>query len=85
MLFPFQELLKGNRVFAERFVVNEYGYTAEAVHMQEEVMFTSNWQNDVTTAHVIRYNGVLWNITRVDTFGGYKGIILLYCKVSGHS
>ena len=48
--------------------------------MQEEVLFTINWRNDVTTAHVIRYNGVLWNITHVDTFEGYKGDISLYCK-----
>ena len=47
---------------------------------KEEVPFTINWRNDVTTAHVIGYNGVLWNITRVDTFEGYKGDISLYCK-----
>lgn len=49
-------------------------HAANAEHMQEEVLFTINWRIDITTAHVIRYNGVLWNITRVDTFEGYKGI-----------
>ena len=55
-------------------------HAANAEHMQEEVLFTINWRSDITTAHVIRYNGVLWNITRVDTFEGYKGDISLYCK-----
>ncbi len=55
-------------------------HAANAEHMQEEVLFTINWRSDVTTAHVIRYNGVLWNITRVDTFEGYKGAISLYCR-----
>ena len=49
-------------------------HAANAEQMQEEVLFTINWRNDITTSHVIRYNGVLWNITRVDTFEGYKGI-----------
>ena len=48
--------------------------------MQEEVLFTINWRSDITTAHVIRFGGVLWNITRVDTFEGYKGDISLYCN-----
>ena len=55
-------------------------HAANAEHMQEEVLFTINWRNDVTTAHVIRYNDVLWNITRVDTFEGYKEDISLYCN-----
>jgi SPP1 family predicted phage head-tail adaptor len=58
---------------------NEY-FAANAEHVKEEVLFRINWRNDVTTAHVIRYNGVLWNIARVDTFEGYKGDITLYCK-----
>ncbi|WP_369414902.1 hypothetical protein [Lactobacillus delbrueckii] len=28
----------------------------------------------------MRYKGVLYDITRVDVFGGYKGDITLYCK-----
>lgn len=35
---------------------------------------------DITNTHVIRYNGVLYDITRVDTFEGYKEDITLYCK-----
>ena len=37
-------------------------HAANAEHMQEEVLFTINWRNDITTSHVIRYNGVLRNI-----------------------
>ena len=58
-------------------------YAANAVNAQEEVLFTINWRDDITTSHVIRYNDVLWNITRVDTFEGYKGDISLYCKQNG--
>ena len=34
-------------------------HAANAEHMQEEVLFTINWRSDVTTAHVIRFGGVL--------------------------
>lgn len=56
-------------------------YAANAENVQEEVMFQIGWRSDVTTAHVIRYNGALWDITRVDTFEGYKADISLYCKL----
>ena len=56
-------------------------HAANAEHMQEEVLFTINWRNDITTAHVIRHNGVLWNITHVDKLEGYKGDIT--CIASG--
>lgn len=55
-------------------------YAANAENVQEEVMFQIGWRDDVTTTHVIRYKGVLWNITRVDIFEGYKKDISLYCK-----
>ena len=34
---------------------------------------------EITNTHVIRYNGVLYDITRVDTFEGYREDITLYC------
>ncbi len=34
---------------------------------------------EITNTHVIRFNGVLNDITRVDTFEGYKEDITLYC------
>ena len=55
-------------------------YAANAEQVQEEVLFQINWRAGLSTAHVIRFNGVLWDITRVDTFEGYKGDLTLYFK-----
>ena len=55
-------------------------YASNAEQVQEEVQFQINWRADLTTAHVIRYNGVLWDITRVDTFEGRREDLKLYCK-----
>jgi len=33
----------------------------------------------IMTAHVIRYNGVLYDITRIDNFEGRKEDLKLYC------
>lgn len=55
-------------------------FAASAVQNTEEVLFILNWRSDITPAHVIRYNGVLWNITRVDTFEGYKADLTVYAK-----
>lgn len=56
-------------------------FAANAINAQEEVLFTINWLDDITTTHVISYNGILWNIMCMDTFEGYKGNISLYCKL----
>lgn len=55
-------------------------YAAASIHAVEEVQFVINWRHDITTAHVIRYRGADYDITRVDTFEGYKGDITLYAK-----
>ncbi len=55
-------------------------YATSAEQVQEEALFQINWRVGLSTAHVIRFNGVLWDITRVDTFEGYKQDITLYCK-----
>ena len=55
-------------------------YAAMSVQAIEEVQFVINWRGDITTAHVIRYKGVLYNITRVDTFEWYKQNLTLYAK-----
>jgi len=47
----------------------------------EQVLFTINHRPDITTRHVVRYRGALYNITRVDVFEGYRGDIMLYCKL----
>lgn len=35
---------------------------------------------DGTAAHIIRYKGVLYDITRIDVYKGYKTDMKLYCK-----
>jgi len=58
-------------------------YRGGATVTTEQVLFTVNYRPDITTAHVIRYKGVLYDITRVDVFEGYRGDITLYCKLRG--
>lgn len=54
---------------------------AASAHMAvEEVLFTVNWRAGLDTTHVIRYNGALYDITRVDTFEGYMEDLTVYCK-----
>ena len=58
-------------------------HAAMSVHAVEEVQFTVNWRNDITTRHIIRFRGVDYDITRVDTFEGYKRDLVLYAKARG--
>ena len=55
-------------------------YAANAENVQEEVMFQIGWRDDLTTRHVIRYRGILWDITRIDDFEGRKEDLRVYCK-----
>ena len=55
-------------------------YTSLEMQTPEEVLFQIGYSPDITTRHVIRYKGVLYDITRVDVFEGYKGDLTLYCK-----
>ena len=55
-------------------------FAAATVNYKEEVLFKVNYRTDLTTANVIRYNGRLYNITRIDTFEGYKQDLSLYCS-----
>ena len=55
-------------------------FAAASIQATEEVLFQVNYRPDITTAHIIRYNGVLYDITRVDVFEGYKEDLTLYCK-----
>ena len=58
-------------------------YRGGATVTTEQVLFTVNHRSDITTAHIVRYKGVLYDITRVDVFEGYKGDITLYCRLRG--
>ena len=55
-------------------------FAAATINYKEEVLFQINYRTDLTTAHVIRYNGVLYDITRIDSFEGYKADLKLYAK-----
>lgn len=54
-------------------------FAAATVNYKEEVLFQVNYRTDLTTANMVRYNGTLYNITRTDTFEGYKEDLTLYC------
>ena len=49
----------------------------------EQVLFTVNYRPGITTRYVVRYRGILYDITRVDVFEGYRGNIALYCRLRG--
>ena len=57
---------------------NSEVFAAATINYKEEVLFTINYRTDITTAHVVRYNGILYDIARVDTFEGYKEDLTLY-------
>ena len=44
------------------------------------MLFTVNYRADITNNGVVRYNGVLYDITRVDVFEGYNEDLTLYCS-----
>ena len=57
-------------------------YASRAVHQTEEMLFVVNWRPDVDANCFIAYRGVFYNITRVDTFEGYKQDLRLYAKLA---
>ena len=63
--------------FRQLFGDELYRVTTQAT---EEVLFRINYRPDITTAHVIKYRGTQYNITRVDVYEGYKRDLTLYCK-----
>ena len=54
-------------------------FAAATINYKGEVLFQINYWTDLSTAHVIRYNGVLYDITRIDNFEGRKEDLKLYC------
>lgn len=54
-------------------------FAVAIVNYKEEVLFQVNYRADLSTANVVRYNGMLYNITRIDIFEGYKEGLTLYC------
>jgi SPP1 family predicted phage head-tail adaptor len=58
-------------------------YAAATVQAVEDVLFVVNYRDDITTRNVIRYKCVDYDITRIDTFEGYKGDLSVYAKRRG--
>ncbi len=57
-------------------------YAAAALQQKEEMFFTVNWRNDITAADCfVEYKGVMYDITRIDTFEGYKEDLKLYAAL----
>lgn len=57
-------------------------FAAASTQSTEEVVFTINWRNDISTYTEVKYKGKRYNITRIDPFEGYKSDISLYCKLA---
>ena len=66
-LWAYFRQLSGKEVFA-----------AQSVQATEEVLFIVGYRTDITTRHIVRFRGVDYDITRVDTFVGYKQDLTLY-------
>jgi len=56
-------------------------YYGVITQVEEQVLFQISYRTDITTANVITYKGAQYEITRIDTFEGYKEDLVLYCKV----
>ena len=60
---------------------SEY-YAASAVQITEDMLFVVNWRADLITDQTlslfILYNGLWYNVQRIDTFEGYKEDLQIY-------
>ena len=54
--------------------------TGISTKTNETVLFQISYRADLKTTHVIKYNGILYDITRVDVFEGYKSDLTIYAK-----
>ena len=58
-------------------------WAAHAQHAVEDVLFQVNWRGDIDTRCVVLHGGRMYDITRVDTFEGYKADLVLYARGRG--
>ncbi len=67
--------------YVRQLSASEY-YASQALQQKEEMFFTVNWRNDITAAdYFVEYKGVFYDITRIDTFEGYKEDLKLYAAL----
>lgn len=59
-------------------------FMASSFHAEEEILFSVNWRAALTMANCldlfVTYRGVWYDVTRVDTYEGYKSDIRLYAQ-----
>lgn len=58
-------------------------FAAAQVQAEEEMLFVVNWRDNVDTSCQIEYKGLKYDITRIDTYEGYKDDLKIYAKVKG--
>jgi len=63
--------------YVRQLSATEY-FAAAAVQHKESILFVVNWRDGITASNLIEYRGKFYDITRVDTFEGYKNDLQLY-------
>ena len=53
-------------------------HASGATFAKQQVLFVINWRADVTAREVLRFNGRLYDISRVDCFEGYRTDLTLW-------
>lgn len=61
-------------------------YANNTTTTQEECFFRINWTDAIKANYAsdyrVYYNGLLYQVTRVDPYEGYKRDLALYCKLT---
>lgn len=72
--------------YVRQLSASEY-FAAKATQVSEEILFVVNWRKDLANPNAtlglsLEYNGCWYNITRIDTFEGYKEDLQIYGKLT---
>ena len=61
-------------------------YASNTTNVKEECLFRINWTDAVLVNYAsdyrVYYDGLLYQVTRVDPYEGYKRDLALYCKLT---
>lgn len=61
-------------------------YASNTTTIKEECLFRINWTDAILSNYAndyrVYYNGMLYKVTRVDPYEGYKRDLALYCKLT---
>jgi SPP1 family predicted phage head-tail adaptor len=58
-------------------------FASQSTYAVEDVLFVINWRADIDTRCVVRFRGVVYDITRADWFEGYRGEVGVYGRRRG--